>query len=49
MVSVCLTVHSPASAVCSGFAAVDVPGRRYQSIAAWPVPQHGAQLTDDGR
>jgi len=46
--SVCL-FHSPATAVCGGFAAVGPAGRRYRSIAERPVrristaPQHDAQ------
>ena len=39
--SVCLS-HSPAAAECCWFAAVDLAGRRYSSIAARPaLHQHG--------
>jgi len=40
--TLCLS-HSPVAAACSGFAAVGMAGRRYQSIAARPaLHQHGA-------
>jgi len=35
---ICLS-HLPAVAVCGGFVAVGLAGRRYRSIAAWLVPQ----------
>jgi len=42
--SVCLS-HSPAAAECCWFAAVDLAGRRYSSIAARPaLHQHGAAV-----
>ena len=46
--SVCLS-HSPAAAACCRFAAVGPAGRRYQSIAARPVPRkHGAAAANAG-
>ena len=46
--SVCLS-HSPAAAACGRFAAVGPAGRRYQSIAARPVPRkHGAAAANAG-
>jgi len=44
--SVCLSIclsHSPAAAVCGGFAAVGPAGRRYRAVAAAAAACGGGQ------